>query len=137
MPDSYGRPLCSSPRLRWEINQAAPIVRKTNETPAKANPTTYQIWVTRTPFGDATRGGRRLRDDPMQETCPHPDGTNRPLVNSISGSGLGDAPAPPPKAPASGRGVVRAERACRSAHHSLQVVPDPWRIVPPRIHRQQ
>src|SRR5689334_21799056 len=102
------------------MSQAAPIVRKTNEVPAKANPTTYQIWVTRTPFGGATWVRRRDGDDPIKETRPHPDGTNRPLVNSISGSGPGDAPAPPPRAPAGDRGVVRAERACRSAHHSLQ-----------------
>src|SRR4029079_4271512 len=50
MPDSYGRPLCSSPRLRWEISHAARIVRKTNETPAKATPTTYQMPVKPTPF---------------------------------------------------------------------------------------
>ena len=29
--------------VRCEISHASPIVRKTNETPAKANPTTYQI----------------------------------------------------------------------------------------------
>ncbi len=34
-----------SPRLRWEISQAAPIVRNTNDTPAKANPMMYQIPV--------------------------------------------------------------------------------------------
>src|SRR5436190_3478492 len=36
-----------SPRLRWEMSQAKPIVRKTNETPANANPTTYQMAVKR------------------------------------------------------------------------------------------
>ena len=45
MPLSYGRPLWRSPRLRCEMSQARPIVRKTNETPAKAKPTTYQTPV--------------------------------------------------------------------------------------------
>src|SRR2546426_12003935 len=50
MPDSYGRPLCSSPRLRWDTSHAAPMVTNTNETPAKAKPMMYQIPVNRTPF---------------------------------------------------------------------------------------
>src|SRR5688572_26874606 len=45
MPDSYGRPLCTSPRLRCETSQAAPNVRNANEPAAKANPMTYQIPV--------------------------------------------------------------------------------------------
>src|SRR5262245_59197985 len=55
MPDSYGYPLCSSPFVRCEIAQASPIVRKTNVTPAKANPTTYQSWVTRSSVSGASR----------------------------------------------------------------------------------
>src|SRR3954467_2591018 len=58
MPDSYGKPLCSSPRLRWEISHAAPIVMNTNETPAKANPTTYQMLVNPTPLRLAPTGQR-------------------------------------------------------------------------------
>src|SRR6187431_767271 len=45
MPDSYGRPLWTSPLLRCEISHAAPNVRNVNEAAAKANPMTYQIPV--------------------------------------------------------------------------------------------
>src|SRR5664280_333663 len=38
-------PLWRSPRFRCDTNQAVPIVRNTNETPAKAKPTTYQTPV--------------------------------------------------------------------------------------------
>src|SRR3972149_7430850 len=41
MPDSYGMPLCRSPRVRWLSNQAAMIVRTRKLEPAKANPSTY------------------------------------------------------------------------------------------------
>src|SRR3990170_2927177 len=41
MPDSYGMPLCRSPRVRWVSNQAAMIVMSTKVEPAKANPSTY------------------------------------------------------------------------------------------------
>jgi hypothetical protein len=37
--------LWTSPRFRWEINQAAPKVRNVNDPAAKANPMTYQIPV--------------------------------------------------------------------------------------------
>src|SRR5688572_18073070 len=47
MPLSYGRPLCASPRFRCVSSHAAPIVRKTNDRPAKAKPTMYQIPVNR------------------------------------------------------------------------------------------
>src|SRR6185503_6941428 len=47
-----------SPRLRWEISHAAPIVRNTNDTPANRNPTTYQMPVTRRslPVGSGSTG---------------------------------------------------------------------------------
>src|SRR5215213_10764461 len=45
MPDSYGRPLWTSPRLRWDSSHAAPKVRKVNDPAANANPMTYQIPV--------------------------------------------------------------------------------------------
>ena len=57
-------PLWPSPRLRWESSQAAPIVRKTNEMPAKANPTTYQIPVTKSSAVDESR--RRWEGGPRQ-----------------------------------------------------------------------
>src|SRR4029079_5624856 len=49
---------------------AAPIVRNTNETPAKANPTTYQMPVNRTPFERRARGWRRLPEDPSGAQKP-------------------------------------------------------------------
>src|SRR5437773_8875805 len=45
MPDSYGRPLCTSPRFRCEMSHAAPKVRNANDPAAKANPMMYQIPV--------------------------------------------------------------------------------------------
>src|SRR5215210_7995454 len=45
MPDSYGRPLWMSPRLRWDSSHAAPNGRNVNDPAAKANPMTYQIPV--------------------------------------------------------------------------------------------
>src|ERR1035437_3463650 len=45
MPISYGMPLWRSPRLRWDISQARPIVRKTKLAAAMAKPTTYQMPV--------------------------------------------------------------------------------------------
>ncbi len=69
MPDSYGRPLCSSPRLRCEISHAMPIVRKTNETPAKANPTTYQMPVNPTPFRATRPGWRRWSRGPVERAA--------------------------------------------------------------------
>src|SRR4051812_24724375 len=72
MPDSYGRPLCSSPRLRWEISHAIPIVRKTNETPAKANPTTYQMPVKLLP-SERRVWRRRWREDPCPRAQPYPE----------------------------------------------------------------
>src|SRR3954464_2040863 len=72
MPDSYGRPLCSSPRLRWEISHAIPIVRKTNETPAKANPTTYQMPVKLLP-SERRVWRRRWPEDPCPRAQPYPE----------------------------------------------------------------
>src|SRR2546423_2700794 len=59
MPDSYGRPLWMSPRLRCEISHAAAIVRNTNETPATANPTTYSRPVKRVRAPVTCGGGGR------------------------------------------------------------------------------
>src|SRR6185436_16456313 len=44
---------------RWETIHAAPIVRNTNETPAKAKPTTYQSCSNRTPFGTVQEAAGR------------------------------------------------------------------------------
>ena len=86
MPDSYGRPLCTSPRLRWEISHAAPIVRKTNDTPAKANPTTYQMPVNRTPFRATRPGWRRWPEDPCGARRHTRDRVGCPRRHSSSGS---------------------------------------------------
>src|SRR5215212_5901720 len=47
MPDSYGRPLWRSPRVRWDRSHAAPNVRNVNEAAANAKPMMYQIPVKR------------------------------------------------------------------------------------------
>src|SRR5438045_6578334 len=73
MPDSYGRPLCSSPRLRCEMSHAMPIVTNTNEMPAKANPTTYQMPVNRTPF-ERRAGVRVATEDSLRRAQPQATG---------------------------------------------------------------
>src|SRR3954451_10602344 len=96
------------------MSHAMPIVTNTNEMPAKANPTTYQLPVNRTPF--ERRAGVRAAD--------------RRLL--AEGTATGDRPGQPPKAilPVGtegaanrrwgsprgrlGRGAVRVERACSS-----------------------
>jgi len=45
------------------MSQAAPKVRKTNDTPAKAKPTMYQMPVNRTPF-ERRPGLASLAGDP-------------------------------------------------------------------------
>src|SRR5215212_11021554 len=79
MPDSYGRPLWMSPRLRWEMSHAAPIVRNTNETPANKNPTTYQI-----PVNDGhSRSARATADPrPLLRERVHP-GLARPVRRPV------------------------------------------------------
>src|SRR5436190_22063146 len=78
MPDSYGRPLWTSPRLRCDRSHAAPIVTKTNPTDTTANPTTYQIAGNRSslPFLGPGAGS-----DPAPSPGPGPaPGASLPLV---------------------------------------------------------
>src|SRR3954454_2506979 len=140
MPDSYGRPLCSSPRLRWEISHAIPIVRKTNETPAKANPTTYQMPVKLLP-SERRAWRRRWPEDPCPRAQPYPESDRlvpspfyrEKAADDVRGTGAEQASGerrregwdedPGARGGAScgwavRRGVARAERACRFACHS-------------------
>src|SRR5438128_1649300 len=59
MPDSYGRPLWTSPRFRWDTSHAAPKVRNVNDPAAKANPMMYQIPVKAILASGATLRGAR------------------------------------------------------------------------------
>src|SRR6478752_2275055 len=109
MPESYGRPLCSSPRFRCETSHAAPIVRNTNDTPAKANPTTYQMPVNRTPFERRAKGRRRLPEDPPLSAQTYPERASGPVGILAVGTGraadggsvrrsVGERPAPSARA---------------------------------------
>src|SRR6476661_8349536 len=136
MPDSYGRPLCSSPRFRWDTSHAAPIVTNTNETPAKAKPMMYQIPINRTPFERRAERGDIGPGNPRNVRGRHASSALKPAsfyqrgpsrrVRAASGrigggggrsgrsatthdlSGPGGA-----HAALVGRGAGRAERACR------------------------
>src|SRR3954454_10760177 len=70
MPDSYGRPLWRSLLWRWPSSQAIRIVTKTNETPAKAKPRTYQsalVTLQETPSIAVGRRGGCLDGRPQVE----------------------------------------------------------------------
>src|SRR6187397_674254 len=125
MPDSYGRPLCSSPRFRCETSHAAPIVRNTNDTPAKANPTTYQMPVNRTPFERRATGRRRLSEDPPLSAQTYPERASGPM--GILAVGTGRAGTEPPSGGVSGSGPRRARVQVR--------VPLPVRSCPTVVNR--
>src|SRR3954468_3038865 len=55
------------------MSQAMPIVTNTNEMPAKANPTTYQMPVNRTPF-ERRAGSAPLTEDSLRRAQPQATG---------------------------------------------------------------
>src|SRR5450759_2278366 len=86
-------PLWRSPRFRCDTNQARPIVRNTNETPAKAKPTTYQTPVIVLQAGPFPRpkvaawgAGFDHKQSRGRVQCPLP---RNPGVSLAAGPGVG------------------------------------------------
>src|SRR4249920_2095108 len=69
------------------MSHAAPILRNTNDTPAKANPTTYQMPVNRTPFERRAKGRRRLPEDPPLSAQTYPEQASGPVGILAVGTG--------------------------------------------------
>src|SRR5690348_16195847 len=106
MPDSYGRPLWTSPRFRWDSSHAAPNVRNVNDPAAKANPMMYQIPVKPsslraghpgwTPGTRSVVGLRGIRDQPSGDgRRPRPFYRSGLAVASLA-EGVTDGPAANP-----------------------------------------
>src|SRR5215213_3805331 len=137
MPDSYGRPLWMSPRLRCDTSHAAPNVRNVNDPAAKANPMTYQIPVKAIL---ALLGRRLLRFRGIRD---RPAGNGRRPSQFYPGSPLERAAALWPRVPAadgpggtvstriggasarSGTSIARSVAALCSGTVSLMNVPVP------------
>ena len=140
-PRLVGQALVLVAAVAVRDSQAAPMVRKTNDTPAKAKPTMYQMPVNRTPFERRAGGLASLAGGPLSERAGAPTrGAPAPDRHSSSGSGPeADAPDGRPSGALTGCVGERRAPSARAGSRAAprQVVPDRREACPSARTRRQ